>query len=175
MHCLKSLFILTVASLYLFCQEKDLAYQGKPEKLPQPVAEQPLPFSHKAHGEAGLTCTYCHDGASKKDQAGMPPTARCMSCHKTIAAEKSSIQRLTKWHEEKKAVAWIKIYSVPDFVFFSHTNHVKVGVGCADCHGPVATRVVLEKEVGTNMTSCVSCHRGKKASTECSLCHQLGQ
>lgn len=156
-------------------QQKPAEYKGKPEVLPQAVAPQPLPFSHKRHADNGLACTFCHDGAAKQDQAGMPPTSRCMSCHKNVATDRAPIQQLAKFHADAKSVPWVKVYSVPDFVFFSHVNHTKPGIDCATCHGPVATRAVLEKEVGTNMTSCVACHRERKVSTECSLCHQLGQ
>ena len=48
-------------------------------------------------------------------------------------------------------------------------------IECATCHGPVATRDVLQKEVSTSMRTCVECHRGRKASTDCSRCHELGQ
>ena len=154
-----------------------ITYQGKEENLPQEVAPQPLPFSHRSHTAAGLVCSYCHENAKRTDRAGLPSTRRCMSCHATVAASKPSIAQLASLHRSGRPVPWVPIYRVPDFVFFSHASHTagRGGIDCATCHGPVSTRDVLAKEVGTNMTACVNCHRAKAVSTECSLCHQLGQ
>ena len=67
------------------------------------------------------------------------------------------------------------VYKVPDFVFFSHAVHGQAGIECQSCHGPVATRSVLRKEVSTSMRTCIECHRVRKAPTDCSRCHELGQ
>jgi hypothetical protein len=69
----------------------------------------------------------------------------------------------------------VRVYQTPDFVFFSHKNHLKAGETCETCHGPVATREVLAKEVSTNMTACMNCHVQRGATTECFFCHELGQ
>ena len=38
----------------------------------------------------------------------------------------------------------MKIYSVPEYVWFSHAVHVKdAKLECVSCHGPVAEREVL--------------------------------
>jgi hypothetical protein len=34
---------------------------------------------------------------------------------------------------------------------------------------------VIAQEVSTSMTACIQCHKSMKASTDCFLCHQLGQ
>ena len=44
---------------------------------------------------------------------------------------------------------------------------------CAECHGPVETRDVLEKEVST-MNSGRGCHEGRGARADCATCNQLG-
>jgi hypothetical protein len=98
-----------------------------------------------------------------------------MACHRAIRPDAPDVKKLAAFHQRGEKIPWLRVYRVRDFVFFSHANHVKAGAACADCHGPVESRDVLLKEVSTNMASCVNCHRARKASTDCSLCHQLGQ
>jgi 5-methylcytosine-specific restriction endonuclease McrA len=150
-------------------------YKGKDEKLPLAVAPQPLPFSHQQHVSKGMSCLVCHENADKKERAGIPDTAKCMVCHETIATDSPAIEKLTQIHRQGGKVSWVRVYQVPDFVFFSHSLHVRAGLDCATCHGPVQQREVLAKEVSTSMIACMNCHAGKGASLECHTCHELGQ
>lgn len=150
------------------------AQQNTPEKLPQAVAPQPIPFSHRTHAaQAALACADCHATARTAARAGLPATGKCMACHRTIQAESAGIKKLAEAHQREEKVAWVRVYRVKDFVFFSHAEHAKTE--CAACHGPVAERDVLAKEHGTNMAACVACHKAKAAPLECNVCHQLGQ
>jgi hypothetical protein len=63
---------------------------------------------------------------------------------------------------------------VLDIVFFGHREHLAAGEECTTCHGSVETRDVLQKEVSTNMTACLECHRERGAPVHCALCHVLG-
>ena len=46
---------------------------------------QPIPFSHKHHVSGlGLDCRYCHTTVEAAQNAGMPTTAICMTCHSQI-------------------------------------------------------------------------------------------
>lgn len=132
-------------------------YQGTRERLPVAVAAQPVAFSHKVHATAGARCLDCHTGAVEQPRAGLPGPAVCSRCH----TDRSS------------RFDWVRVYKVPDFVFFSHQRHAKTA--CSACHGPVDTRDVLAKEVSTGMAACLDCHRERKASTACNACHDLGQ
>ncbi len=150
-------------------------YRGIEEKLPIQVAPQPVPFSHKQHTAAGMSCVDCHAAAATKERAGLPASDRCMLCHQTIATEREAVQRLAELAEKGQPIEWVRVYRVPDFVFFSHASHVGAGVECAACHGPVAEREVLAKEVSTSMTACMGCHKAKGVSNHCHFCHELGQ
>ena len=97
-----------------------------------------------------------------------------MACHESIKPESSAVKKLTAAHQRSAKVKWVRVYRVPDFVFFSHATHVKAEVECNTCHGPVAERDVLAKEVSTSMVMCMNCHAEKKAPNGCSVCHQLG-
>lgn len=136
---------------------------------------QPIPFSHKQHAGAGLKCFDCHGGAKENERAGLPAAQKCMLCHASIKADAPAIRKVAEAAKAGEKIAWVRLYKVPDYVFFNHANHLKGGVECVSCHGPVATRDVLAAEVSTKMQGCVTCHRQRQVSTECSLCHQLGQ
>src|SRR5690348_14452421 len=46
---------------------------------------QPVPFSHQHHVSGlGIDCRYCHISVELAQNAGMPPTETCMSCHSQI-------------------------------------------------------------------------------------------
>lgn len=139
-----------------------VAYQGIEERLPLPVPPQPIAFSHKLHAEKKLQCTDCHLKAAAGERATIPQADRCNLCHNNIAKD--------------HRISWVRVYRLPDFVFFSHAVHTaKAGIDCQTCHGPVATREVLQKEVSTSMRFCVDCHRARNAPLDCSRCHELGQ
>ena len=71
-------------------------------------------------------------------------------------------------------IAWVRVYQVPQFVFFNHGNHRKAGIECVTCHGPVADREVLAQEISAGLVGCMNCHAARKVSTECHFCHALG-
>lgn len=133
-------------------------------------AEQPIPYSHKKHVAMGLACKGCHTAPGKGEAATYPPEALCMGCHASVKTESPHIQKLAKYAEEKKRVPWVRIYKLPDYVWFSHKVHAKAA-DCARCHGPVGERDVVTKEKSINMQSCQSCHDETQAPNECNSCH----
>ena len=50
--------------------------------------------------------------------------------------------------------------------------HIAAKNTCEDCHGKVAERDALYREVNLNMGTCMDCHAGKRASTSCNFCHE---
>ena len=150
-------------------------YKGKKENLPRVVAPQPIPFSHKLHSRLGLTCAGCHAGASKGARAGFPAPAVCLTCHNTVLKNHPGIQALKVLHRRRKEPEWVRVYQLPDFVFFSHANHVNAHQPCSACHGAVETHEVLNQEVSANMEMCMNCHKASAVSTDCHLCHELGE
>jgi hypothetical protein len=145
------------------------------EVLPQSVAPQPIAFSHKTHaGKLGMPCEGCHTGVAEGDDAEIPPPSFCMGCHQTVKKDSPEIAKLRAAAEKGERIAWVPVYRVPDFVFFGHAPHVKADIKCSQCHGPVETRDVLQKEVSTSMNTCRDCHRTHNAPIGCATCHQLG-
>ncbi len=149
-------------------------YKSPPEELPREIAPQPIPFNHKMHAAAAIKCTDCHTGAATKARAGLPGREQCMLCHQTIAKESAIIRKLSALPVDQP-ISWRRVYSVPDFVFFSHRSHTAAEITCAQCHGAVESSEVLAQQLSTNMVSCMNCHADRLVSNECFLCHDLGQ
>ena len=147
-------------------------YVAKEEKLPGEPVEQPLPYSHKVHVGLGLKCPDCHKIEKPGYMAGYPQEATCMACHAAIKTDSPHIQKLAEFEKSKKRMPWVKVYSVPDYVYFSHeAHHRRAEIECAECHGDVAQRDVLFKEKSTAMTTCMDCHAQRQASNDCGFCH----
>src|SRR5689334_24957982 len=97
--------------------------------------DQPVQFSHKHHvGDDGLDCRYCHTSVETAASAGLPPTSTCMNCHKQIWADSPYLEPVRASFRTGKPIEWIRVYNLPDFVYFNHSIHVKKGVGCSTCH-----------------------------------------
>ena len=54
---------------------------------------------------------------------------------------------------------WIRVNDLPDFVYFNHQIHVKQGVGCVTCHGPVDKMPLMYQAKPLLMEWCLDCHR----------------
>jgi Fe-S cluster assembly scaffold protein SufB len=102
---------------------------------------------------------------------GFPASSFCMSCHASVKKDSPHIARLAAAAKENKPLPWVRVYKIPSYVFFSHRIHVETGATCQTCHGPVAERDVITKEVDISMGACMDCHRKNKASNDCKFCH----
>ena len=143
------------------------------EYRPPPAPEQPIPYSHKTHLARGLQCTVCHDTAESAERATLPPTSTCMACHTTVRTDSANIQALKSWHDKGEPVPWRRVYRLPNFVYFSHTQHVAdAKVGCDVCHGEVAQMDQMQKVRDTSMAACVECHKSRSAPEQCDSCHE---
>jgi hypothetical protein len=165
---------------------------------------QPVAYSHRLHaGELQIQCQYCHFGADKSRHAGIPPVSVCMNCHKFVTAPlgavraedelaakegrsprpvvSAELRKLVDAAENGRPIAWTRVHSLPDFVYFDHRAHVNAGVGCQQCHGPVESMERVRQVSDLSMGWCVNCHRdanrtgvgGRRvnASINCSTCH----
>lgn len=134
------------------------------------AAEQPIPYSHKKHVAMGLECAGCHTMPGKGEAATFPAESKCMQCHAAVKKDSDAIKKLAEYAQKKEPVPWVRVYKLPEYVWFSHKIHGKAA-GCDKCHGEVAQRDVLTKEKAIDMNSCMSCHDEHEASNECNLCH----
>ena len=159
---------------------------------------QPILFSHVVHaGSFQIGCQFCHADARRSEYAGLPSVERCMGCHRIIGAQDNpEIQKIHRYAERGEPVPWVRVFKMPEFTYFPHKPHVRAGVECQTCHGPVERmRVVgattgprllndLKNLVGLRPSSppltmgwCLDCHReqnatrGMRAPLDCVTCH----
>ncbi len=149
----------------------------------QPV--QPIKYSHQLHaGTLKIACQYCHGGAWKSKNAGIPSANICMNCHKAvqlrerynnqISPEIAKIYRALDYNPDTKTygsnqhpIQWVKIHQLQDFVYFNHSQHVKVGkLICQRCHGPIETMKEVYQYSPLTMSWCVNCHRVTRVAGE---------
>jgi hypothetical protein len=165
------IFFLVVVSL---CA----AQSSPPQSATAPSAtstppQQPIPFSHKTHVAAELTCLFCHQNPDPGNQISFPTTAQCMACHAGIAKDRPTIRKLAQLDREHQVVPWVRVYAVPAFVYWSHRTHSDAGLKCESCHGQVDQMEIMTKTTNvTTMGGCVECHRRNRASTGCKACHE---
>jgi len=155
--------------------------------------KQPIYYSHKVHaGINQISCLYCHGNAWESRHAAIPSVNVCMNCHKTIQEYKGpklynengdeingtrEIQTLykyagfdptnaTKWNPSMaKPIEWVKIHSLPDLVYFNHSQHVRAGnVQCQTCHGPITEMDEVKQFAELSMGWCINCHRQTKVN-----------
>lgn len=136
----------------------------------QPV--QPIKYSHQLHaGAMKINCQYCHSGAYKSKIAAIPSLNVCMNCHKVVKTESPEIQKIynalgydpqTQKYDSTKAkpIQWVRIHNLPDFAYFNHSQHVKVGgIVCQACHGPIQEMQEVYQYSPLTMKWCIQCHR----------------
>ena len=137
-----------------------------------PAPAQPIAFSHKLHAaENEIACLFCHRYAPASSAAGIPEVATCRACHQFIVPDRPEVKKMMAFWDKKEAIPWLRVYSLPDHVYFPHMMHIRAGVVCATCHGEVATMERLGRKATLKMGWCLGCHRQHQASIDCWTCH----
>jgi mono/diheme cytochrome c family protein len=172
--------------------------QTRPLVHPAGAPRQPIYFSHVIHaGSFKIDCQFCHADARRSEYAGLPSVERCMGCHKIIGAQDNpEIQKIHGYAQRGEAIPWVRVFKVPEFTQFPHKPHVRAGVACQSCHGPIERMPVVGAETGPRLTNdllrlvglrpampplsmgwCIACHReqnatrGTRAPLDCVACH----
>lgn len=131
---------------------------------------QPIKFSHAVHaGQNQTDCNYCHYTAKISKTAGIPPGSVCLNCHYVVRngtrSGQTEIAKIIAHLDEKKSVDWVRLYKLPDFVFFSHEQHVSAGqINCVACHGDVKQVNRLYQFADLSMGWCIDCHKTRKVN-----------
>jgi len=151
---------------------------------------QPIYYSHKVHaGTNQISCLYCHGGAFEGKHANIPSANVCMNCHMTINEYKGAkifkedgsevngtteihkIYEAVGWDPDKRVytgkegapIEWVRIHSLPDHVYFNHSQHTRAGkVQCQTCHGEITAMDEVYQASELSMGWCVNCHRETK-------------
>jgi hypothetical protein len=158
---------------------------------------QPINFPHNVHVQQyRIDCQYCHADARRSEYAGLPSVARCMGCHKITAADRPEIKKLAEYATRNEPIPWVRVWKIPEFTYFPHKAHVRAGVRCQTCHGPVETMTTVGADTGQQLANdllylvglkpppplltmgwCIECHRrenathGTHAPLDCVTCH----
>ena len=126
----------------------------------QEVPTQPIPFSHKHHvGDVGLDCRYCHATVERSAFAGLPSTEVCLGCHAQLFRDAPLLEPLRRSAASGRPIAWQRVHTLPDFVYFDHSVHVARGVACVECHGRVDQMPLTRRAAPLQMQWCLACHR----------------
>jgi hypothetical protein len=122
--------------------------------------------------------------------ANIPSVTTCMNCHMTISeysgeqlvneegkkvdgtAEIQKLYEYAGWDPSSrtytnsgKPIEWVKIHSLPDHVYFNHSQHTVAGnVQCQTCHGEIQNMDVVNQFSDLSMGWCVNCHRETKVN-----------
>lgn len=158
---------------------------------------QPINFPHNVHvATYQMDCQYCHADARRSEYAGLPSVARCMGCHRITAADRPEIKKLADYAAKGEPIPWVRVYKMPEFTYFPHKAHLRAGVKCQTCHGPVETMTTVAAQTGPRLGNdlmvlaglrppppalsmgwCIDCHRaenaarGTRAPLDCVACH----
>ncbi|MQA89579.1 MAG: hypothetical protein GEU90_05025 [Gemmatimonas sp.] len=155
--------------------------RGPGAQLPADAPMQPIAFYHSVHaGQNEIPCMYCHYNADRSTSAGVPSVQLCVGCHvpgsvvtppaqATLAfpsAERDSLWNaealeLVGYWQRQEAIPWVRIHNLPAHVQFPHMSHVRVGLQCQTCHGPVEEMEEVYQFSSLQMGWCISCHRGE--------------
>jgi hypothetical protein len=124
------------------------------------MPKQPVAYSHALHaGELGMDCRYCHNTVEETGHAAIPPTQTCMNCHKMVWTQSPNLMLVRESDSTGKAIEWLKVHDLPDYVYFNHSAHVTRGVGCATCHGRIDLMPEVFQKEPLSMGWCLDCHR----------------
>ncbi|MFN8251052.1 MAG: c-type cytochrome [Ferruginibacter sp.] len=122
-------------------------------------------------------CMNCHKGISKYEGADKLVREDGVAVDGT--AEIKKLYEYAGWNPDTKqynpdnngdgipdgatSIEWVKIHSLPDHVYFNHSQHVKVGKQqCQTCHGNIQEMDEVYQFSTLSMGWCVNCHRETK-------------
>jgi len=171
---------------------------AKPIVTAPHAPRQPIFFNHVIHaGSFQIPCQYCHADARRSEYAGLPSVERCLGCHKIIGAQDNpEILKIHDYARRGQPIPWVRIFKLPEFTYFTHRAHVRFGLECQTCHGPIERMRVVGAETGPKLSDdllrlvgfrpapqplslgwCIECHReqnatrGSHAPLQCVTCH----
>jgi c(7)-type cytochrome triheme protein len=147
-------------------------------------------FDHAAHSSVGASCATCHrgkrDGVSLSIPTGTSAHRTCFTCH--TAQAKSDGKNLSSCSTCHELGHFVRSSERPAAfrMNFRHANHDSgEGLKCVDCHRfrpgvamgrQVTSPVALNHRAPARVTSCATCHNGKRAFggddfSVCTRCH----
>ena len=192
--------IVLVALVATAGQDNPLATPPKgrayvPSHIIFPDQEIPIRFFHDKHLAEDIDCTMCHDAAEssisandilvpvgfegeeictnchdfESGKAGEPPAA-CTTCHVDFKPEFPA--GVKPWESTRAINKPASIHIPKPNLKMNHKVHIDKGIACARCHGDLKSVQVATRENSLPlMNTCMECHDGKQAPSQCRTCH----
>lgn len=137
---------------------------------------QPVEFNHAKHTEElGLACEFCHVYVRNGAHAGLPDAQQCGMCHRTRLGTSEEAHRVTELLEAGDDLRFMKLFNLPDHVFYTHRRHAGIGeIECENCHGAIAQTDAPPPRALINITMefCLECHQEMGQTEDCNACHR---
>ena len=125
-------------------------------------------FDHQLHvTEMEVECDACHpdiESSALANDKNLPTMENCEDCHDIDDDENCGM-----CHKDPDDP--LDLFNPPRPINFNHQVHLSGGTNCTYCHGSVATTDILTESSMPKMALCMNCHTGRKASSECAVCH----
>ena len=77
-----------------------------------------------------------------------------------------------EYFERVEPIPWVRVFEVPDHVYFSHRMHLRKDFDCPDCHGDVARMDRVKEPRVFEMGFCLDCHKPQGGPRDCMVCHR---
>jgi hypothetical protein len=178
--------VLARAGFALLAVMTTISCRGPAAQSPSDAVGQPIAFYHSVHaGDNQIPCLYCHSNAERAPSAGVPSVQLCVGCHVPgsaitppalaalgfPAADRDSTWnaealKLVGYWQRQEAIPWVRVHQLPAHAGFPHMSHVRVGLQCQTCHGPVEEMEEVYQFSSLQMGWCVNCHRGNQPLSE---------
>ena len=138
--------------------------------------EQPIPFNHRFHvTDLQIDCMYCHSGTEQSVSGIVPAMEVCMGCHRVAGSGLPPVEEMREMYDAGQRVEWEWVNKLPEFVQFSHQPHLRNGLSCQTCHGPVEEMYRVYQWASFTMGWCLECHRQPPADTDVATDHALAE
>lgn len=161
-----------------------------PSPLIIPDQSIPLRFAHDVHLGIKLVCSDCHASVRQSLRASdvnLPTEAQCLDCHDIEDPKASPPASCATCHPgfvpewlpgaDRSDTAQVVAHPPavrlpPPNIKFNHKIHLDRGTSCATCHGDMGRVALATRDNALPlMGTCLGCHDGKQASSECKTCH----
>lgn len=132
-------------------------------------------MSHLKHERAGISCVFCHHKKNNDERI-----KQCSRCHKGVAGMENLHNKCGQCHMMRKqdmgcAKCHGETGAKPQAELmrfkFSHAKHYPRKKECNFCHEEPLKTAWMQKDNYPAMKTCLSCHDNRKASGQCSACH----
>jgi len=82
-----------------------------------------------------------------------------MNCHSLILTQSDTLLPIRESYGNNVPMRWVRVHKLPDYAYFSHSVHLRAGVGCESCHGNIAQMEEVHQDQPLSMGWCLDCHR----------------